>query len=37
MCKRAGIDEGIFAAGVITAKFRIEIDNLGIKWLELSR
>jgi hypothetical protein len=37
MCKRAGINEGIFAAHVITAKFRIEIDNFGVKWLELSR
>ena len=35
--KRAGIDEGLFAAGVITAKFRIDIDDLGVKWLELSR
>jgi len=37
MCKRTRIDEGIFAAGVITAKFRIDIDNLGVKWIELSR
>jgi hypothetical protein len=26
MCKRTGIDEGIFVAGVIVAIFRIDID-----------
>ena len=36
-CKRIRIDEGIFAAGVVVAKFRIKIDNLGVQWLELFR
>lgn len=35
--KRAGLDIGLIPAGVITANFRIDIDNLGVRWLGSSR
>ena len=31
--KRAGLDIGLIPAGIITANFRIDIDNLGAKRL----
>jgi hypothetical protein len=35
--KRAGLDLGLIPAGVLTANFSIDIDNLGLKRLESSR
>jgi len=31
--KRVGLDIGLIPVGIITANFRIDIDNLGVRWL----